>query len=138
MRINDLKSGDEIVTTYHLDIGSVTMFDTYAVTEFNEGILLDAQNYQYLAELLKDHFEHLDTFGYISNRLNAYAVVPTALMNTKPFNIPKAKVAIVSYNETSKNSSIFESNFYPFKPEIFGDLPKALAWVTSDDLVPTC
>lgn len=138
MRISDLKSTEEIVTTYHLDIGSVTMFEKYVVTEFKEGILLDAQNYQYLAELLRDHFEHLDTFGYISNRLNAYAVVPTALMDTKPFNIPKAKVAIVSYNEISKNSSIFESNFYPHKPEIFSDLPNALAWVTNDEFIPTC
>ena len=138
MRISDLKSTEEVVTIYHLDIGIVTMFDTFVVTEFNEGILLDAQNYQYLAELLKDHFEHLDSFGYISNRINAYAVVPTALMNTGTFNIPKAKVAIVSYNEISKNSSIFESNFYPFKPEIFDDLVNALAWVTSNPLVTAC
>lgn len=138
MSISELKSIEDIETIYHLDIGSVTMFENYLVTEFKEGVLLDALNYQYLASLIKDHFEHLDTFGYISNRLNAYAVVPTALMNTEPFNIPNAKVAIVSYNETSKKSSIFESNFYPFKPEIFDNLPNALAWVTSDDLITNC
>ncbi|AWH72782.1 hypothetical protein DCS32_00950 [Dokdonia sp. Dokd-P16] len=138
MSISELKSLEEIETIYHLDIGSVTMFKNYLVTEFKEGVLLDAKNYQYLASLIKDHFEHLDTFGYISNRLNAYAVVPTALMNTEPFNIPKAKVAIVSYNETSKRSSIFESKFYPFKPTIFDSLPEALDWVTSDNSITAC
>jgi len=138
MKISDLKSKEEIVTTYHLDIGSVTMFDTYVVAEFNEGILLDTQNYQYLAELIKDHFDHLESFGYVSNRLNAYAIEPIALMAKSPFNIPKAKVAIVSYNETSKKSSVFESNFYMYKPEIFDNLPNALAWITSEKLVPNC
>ena len=128
MKINELKSQKEITSVYHLDFGTVTMFETYLVTEFKEGILLNAEKYLHLATLVQDHFSHLNTFGYVANRMFPYAVVPTDLINSRSYITPDVKVAIVNYDDRAKESSIFEKSFYPFKTKIFDDLSSALYW----------
>lgn len=129
MKINQLDIVQNIDSVYHLDIGSVYVFDKFLVTEFNEGILLNSEKYKLLGTIIEDHFSHLETFGFVANRIHKYATTPTELIEVKKNMTSIPRTAYVYYDESTKKSSIFESTFCPYEAAFFDTLEKALHWV---------
>ena len=129
MKINQLDIVQDADSVYHLDIGSIYVFDTFLVTEFNEGILLDYDKYKLIGAIIEDHFTHLESFGYIANRIHKYATTPTELIDVKKHMKSIPRTAYVYYDESTKESSIFESAFCPYEAAFFENLEKALHWV---------
>lgn len=132
MKINQLDIIQNIDSVYHLDIGSVYVFDKFLVTEFNEGILLNSEKYKLLGTIIEDHFSHLETFGFVANRIHKYATTPTELIEVKKNMTSIPRNAYVCYDESTKKSSIFESTFCPYEAAFFDGLEKALHWVNAD------
>lgn len=129
MEINQLDIIKDIDTVYHLDIGCVYVFDTFLVTEFNEGILLDHEKYKLIGNIVEDHFSHLENFGYIANRIYKYATTPTELIDLKKHMKSIPRTAHVYYDESTRESCLFESSFCPYESGFFDSLQKALHWV---------
>lgn len=57
----------------NVKLGSVYLFDNYIVTEFNEGVDVNFDNFQEVTDIIKNHFGHRP-FGFIANRSNSYSI----------------------------------------------------------------
>lgn len=131
MKINELSIINSRKAAYHLDIGCIHIFETFLVTEFNEGILLDYNKYKLIGKIVENHFSHLRRFGYIANRIHRYSTTPTELLEVKKHMKTIPHTAHVYYDEFTKESSIFESTFCPYEAAFFDNLEDAVNWVNS-------
>ena len=89
----------------NVKLGSVYLFDNFIVTEFNEGVDINFNNFNEVTDIIKTHFDNRP-FGFIANRLNSYSI---DLNDATQFNtnFPNLKAyAIVVYN--SMTQGIFE------------------------------
>lgn len=115
--------------TLELDFGKVWFKENILIAEFNEGILFDVDNNRQLLEIGKNTFGG-EPYGYISNRINSYAVNP--MVYRESANAPNLKaIAVVSKNETSRQNAILERQFYRDSNsfEVFENLEEALTWI---------
>ncbi len=129
MRINELDIFKEADTVYHTDFGTLVIFKNFLVAELKEGVLMDEANYLGMSEILKAHYGHLESFGYISNRIFSYALMPTVLEQARSIINADIQIAIVNYSELSKRSAEYEKNFFPYNTELFENLDNALNWI---------
>ncbi|MCH4823029.1 hypothetical protein ML462_07560 [Gramella lutea] len=113
-----------------LDFGSVYIHENILIAKLNEGILFDVESNQKLLELGSQIFKD-ENYGYISHRVNSYAVDPMVYFESaNKFNL-KA-IAVVSENEiTRRNAEEVEKKFYRnsncFK--VFQTLEEAVEWI---------
>ncbi len=132
MRINELLLDQEVEKVYHLDIGTLNFFSNYLVSEINEGVTLGAKNIVKITDLVKNHFDESDIFGYISNRINPYAIIPTDLhLMSNGFKSPP-KIAIVNYSQRALQVAGYERKFWPTGVSFFRNLPLAVSWVSNE------
>lgn len=112
-----------------LDFGKVWFKDNILIAELNEGILFDVENNRKLLEIGKDVFSN-ESYGYISHRVHSYAVNPMVYRESANTVNLKA-IAVVTNNETCKNNTLLERQFYkdanPF--EVFDTLDQAFNWI---------
>lgn len=112
-----------------LDFGKVWFKDNILIAELNEGILFDVENNRQLLEIGKKTFQD-KPYGYISNRVNSYAVNPLVYRESAKTGNLKA-IAVVSTNVVCRNNAVLEKQFYrdsnPF--EIFSTLGEAFEWM---------
>lgn len=99
------------------------------VTECNEGVLLDVQKNRKVLELAGEVFDN-GSFGYISNRINSYAVDPMVYRESAAHPQLTA-IAVVSDSELARNSAKLEKQFYTNKNpfNIFSSLEEAKDWI---------
>ncbi|AVR46286.1 hypothetical protein C7S20_14000 [Christiangramia fulva] len=114
-----------------LDFGKVIIHKNILIAKLNEGILFDVESNRKLLDLGKEIFKGED-YGYISHRVNSYAVDPMVYFESANVRNLKA-IAVVSYNEfTRKNAEMVERNFYKDPENAFGvfvTLEEAVAWM---------
>lgn len=116
-----------IVREYHLDIGTVQIFDNYMVSSFNEGTTITLERAYQIIGISEIHFRDKD-FGYISLRKNSYAVDPTIYNYIRGLENLKA-FAIVSKKEIDMHNFKIEKLFYKKNMEFFIEYDNAVAWV---------
>ncbi len=118
-----------MINILELDFATIRIYENLIVTECNEGVLLDVPKNRKVLELAAEVFNN-DSFGYISHRINSYAVDPMVYRESAAHPQLKA-IAVVSNSEMARNSAKLEKQFYtnknPFK--IFSSLEEAKIWI---------
>tara|TARA_R100000935_G_C2784314_1_gene143113 strand:+ start:438 stop:815 length:378 start_codon:yes stop_codon:yes gene_type:complete len=114
-----------------LDFGKVWFKDNILIAELDEGILLDVESNRKLLEIGKKNFGD-DPYGYISYRVNSYAVNPMVYLDSASISNLKA-IAVVSTNDMCRNNAVLERQFYKDSNsfEVFATLDEAVSWVQS-------
>lgn len=113
-----------------LDFGKVYFKKNILIAEINEGILFDVEHNRILLEIGKHHFDN-QNYGYISYRVNSYAVNPMVYLESASFTNLRA-IAVVSTNPTCKQNAVLERQFYKEHNsfEVFSTLEDAIAWIS--------
>lgn len=120
-----------IESAIELDFGKITVTENILISELNEGILFDVHNNRELLEIGKKVFNGKN-YGYISHRVNSYAVNPMVYLESS--NTPTLKaIAVVSKNPICKQNTVLERQFYKNTSsfEVFDSLEEAIVWVKS-------
>ncbi|MCP9200336.1 hypothetical protein MKO06_10475 [Gramella sp. GC03-9] len=116
--------------TIQLDFGSVRIKENILIAKLNEGILFDVENNQKLLVLGQEVFKDKN-YGYISHRVNSYAVDPLVYFESAQVENLKA-IAVVSDNEmTRRNAEEVERKFYKDSNcfGVFKTLEEAEQWI---------
>lgn len=118
-----------IESAIKLDFGKITITDNILIAELNEGILFDVQNNRELLRIGKKVFNGND-YGYISHRVNSYAVNPMVYIESSSTPTLKA-IAVVSDNPICKQNTLLERQFYKDTSsfEVFDSLEEAIVWI---------
>lgn len=113
-----------------LEFGSVYTHGNILIAKLDEGILFDVESNQKLLDLGSEIFQGKN-YGYISHRVNSYAVDPMVYLESANTQNLKA-IAVVSENEmTRRNAEVVEKKFYKDSNcfEVFQTLEEAFAWI---------
>ena len=113
-----------------LDFGKVIIHENILIAKLNEGVLFDVENNRKLLELGNEIFKG-ENYGYISHRVNSYAVDPMVYFESANTKNLKA-IAVVSENEmTRRNAEQVERKFYKNSNsfEVFQTLEEAVIWI---------
>lgn len=112
-----------------VDFGKITIIQNILIAELNEGILFDVENNRKLLKLGNKIFKGMP-YGYISNRVNSYAVNPMIYLESSSTINLKA-IAVVSSNPVCQQNILLEKQFYKDKNsfEVFDTLEAAINWI---------
>lgn len=118
-----------IITKVELDCGVILVHDRILINEMNEGALLDVETNRKILKIGSDLFGG-KPFGYISHRINSYAVNPMVYRESAEHTQLKA-IAVVSANPMARESALVEQKFYTNKNlfQIFSSLEEAKSWM---------
>ncbi len=118
-----------IESAIELDFGKITIIDNILIAELNEGILFDVENNRKLLNLGNKIFKGMP-YGYISNRVNSYAVNPMIYLESSSTINLKA-IAVVSNNLVCQQNTLLEKQFYKDEDsfEVFETLEAAINWI---------
>lgn len=122
-----LNNSPDVVREYHLEFGTIKVYDDYMVSNFDEGTTITLERAYQLIGISEIHFRGRN-FGYISHRSNSYAVDPTIYTYLRGMNNLKA-FAIVSRKEIDMHNFGIEKLFYKKSMEFFIEYNNALAWI---------
>lgn len=116
-------------TELKLDFGKLIFIDNILVAELNEGILLDVEKNRILLKIGRKVFKN-GSYGYISNRVNSYAVNPMIYLDSSSTPTLKA-IAVVSTNPICRQNTMLERQFYKNNNsfEVFKTLEEAINWI---------
>ncbi|WP_178985452.1 hypothetical protein [Winogradskyella helgolandensis] len=113
---------------YHLKLGRIFLYQNYIVTEFDEGVDINFENFKELSQIIEQNFKD-QPFGFIANRINSYSInLNDAELFNKTFNNAIA-YAIVAYSNRTKRIIEIESHFFKFNKKVFHNFENALDWV---------
>lgn len=113
-----------------LNFGKVNIHENILIAKLNEGVLFDVESNKKLLEIGAEIFKGKN-YGYISHRVNSYAVDPMVYMESANVSNLKA-IAVVSENEmTRKNAEGVEKKFYKDSNcfGVFQTLEEAVTWI---------
>lgn len=119
-----------MIEKVELGCGVIWVHDKILINEMNEGALLDAETNKMILETGTRIFKN-EVFGYISHRVNSYAVNPMVYRDSAEHPLLKA-IAVVSQNQMVRESARVEQQFYTNKNsfKIFDSLEEAKIWMT--------
>tara|TARA_R110001632_G_scaffold215464_1_gene342603 strand:- start:808 stop:1221 length:414 start_codon:yes stop_codon:yes gene_type:complete len=129
MYIRDISQITEAQAIYHIDIGTLTVFDTYIVAEFNEGLAIGFDNGREMLGIIYDHFSDSGNFGFICNRVHAFSMIPTDLYQLDELFTNSPKIAIINYSTLGRLIAEYERSYWPFPIALFNDLSAGIIWV---------
>ena len=124
-----------IVREYLLDVGKIQVFDNYLVSIFDKGATLTLERAYQIIGISEIHFRDKN-FGFISHRINSYAIDPTVYTYFRQLESLKA-FAVVSKKEVDMHNFHIEKLFYKNPMKYFIDYQKALKWVRSRVVLST-
>jgi len=113
-----------------LDFGSAYIHENILIAKLDEGVLFDVGSNQKLLEIGSEIFKGAK-YGYVSYRVNSYAVDPMVYLESANAKNLKA-IAVVSENEmTRRNAEEVEKKFYKDNNcfEVFQTLEEAVNWI---------
>lgn len=116
-----------IVREYLLDVGKIQVFDNYMVSIFEEGATLTLERAYQIIGISEIHFRDRN-FGFISHRINSYAIDPTVYTYLRQLDNLKA-YAVVSTKEVDMHNFHIEKLFYKKPMKFFVDYQNGLEWV---------
>ncbi|AJR04961.1 hypothetical protein [Siansivirga zeaxanthinifaciens] len=112
------------------DLGHLYFFKNFIISEFNEGVEVNFNSFETVRFLTEKHFQN-QPYGFISNRVNSYAIKLTdAPLFLKTCHAMKA-YAVVTYNEFTEGVLKLEKHFFNFNRENFYSVENAVSWVES-------
>ncbi len=117
----------DFIKEYQLEIGKVTVYENYLISEFNEGITLSLDTSLELIGVTEVHFRE-KPFVYITNRVNSYAVDPTMYLKVKDIETLKG-IAVVSDKECDYHNLKIEKHFFKKPMHLFHTIAEATDWV---------
>lgn len=112
-----------------LECGILRVQDRILINEMDEGALLDVETNRRILEIGSEIFNN-EVFGYISHRINSYAVNPMVYRDSAEHPLLKA-IAVVSQSEMRRENARIEQQFYTNKNsfKIFSSLEEAVTWM---------
>ncbi len=113
-----------------LDFGTAYIHENILIAKLNEGVLFDVDSNQKLLDLGAEIFKGKN-YGYISHRVNSYAVDPMVYFESANAKNLRA-IAVVSENEmTRRNAEEVEKKFYKDNScfKVFQTLEEAVTWI---------
>ena len=116
-----------VLKEYHLDIGTVKVFDNFMVATFDEGATITLERAYQIIGISEIHFRGRK-FGYISLRKNSYAIDPIIYTYLRGLDNLKA-FAIVSKKEIDMHNFKIEKLFYKKNMEFFIEYENAIVWI---------
>ena len=116
-----------IVREYLLDVGKIQVYDNYMVSIFDEGATLTLERAYQIIGISEIHFRNRN-FGFVSHRINSYAIDPTVYTYLRQLDNLKA-FAIVSNKEVDMHNFHIEKLFYKNAMKLFVDYHKAVKWI---------
>lgn len=118
-----------MIDKIELDCGVLRVQDRILINEMDEGALLDVETNRKILEIGSEIFEN-EIFGYISHRINSYAVNPMVYRDSAEHPLLKA-IAVVSESEMRRENARIEQQFYTNKNsfQIFSSLEEAMTWM---------
>lgn len=116
-----------VVKEYHLDIGTVKVFENFMVSTFDEGATITLERAYQIIGISEIHFRGRK-FGYISLRRNSYAIDPIIYTYLRGLDNLKA-FAIVSKKEIDMHNFKIEKLFYKKSMEFFIEYENAIVWI---------
>ncbi|WP_394748508.1 hypothetical protein [Spongiimicrobium salis] len=110
--------------------GKFYLFDTFVISEINEGILMNWDDHgKLVAEELSHLYDHNGAnLIYISNRVHAYSVKPADWIKFFRFGYQIKGYGIINYNRKGYPNGLLEKLFIPSKVQRFSSLEKAIQW----------
>ena len=127
MSITETPLYKNIISHKTISLGNIFFFKNYLVTEFNEGVEINYNNFEAVRELIRDHFGN-ESFGLISNRINSYSIVITDAPLFNQCESLKA-YATVTYSLFAERVFNVENYFLKFNKQNFNSLTDAQNWV---------
>lgn len=116
-----------IVREYYLDVGKIQVFDNYMVSIFDEGATLTLERAYQIIGISEIHFRDR-AFGFISHRINSYAIDPIVYTYLRELDNLKA-FAIVSSKEVDMHNFNIEKMFFKKPMKFFIEYQNGLDWV---------
>ncbi len=118
-----------------MDVGKIQVFDNYLVSIFDQGATLTLERAYQIIGISEIHFRDKN-FGFISHRINSYAIDPTVYTYFRQLENLKA-FAVVSNKEVDMHNFHIEKLFYKNPMKYFIDYQKALKWVRNRVILST-
>ncbi|MEW7292663.1 hypothetical protein [Aquimarina sp. 2304DJ70-9] len=109
---------DYLLEKYITNIGTYYFYNQYIIAEIIEGAKVNLEQTNKLIPLINKHYGNEKSFGYISNRINSYAISPLNHLQCPGIDMPNFKgFAVVTYTTTSTINVEIEKRFVkiPFK-----------------------
>ncbi|CAM3407698.1 hypothetical protein [Aequorivita lipolytica] len=116
-----------MIKTLHFDFGEIRVFKNFVVVIMKEGITVKPEDNQHLVNISKEYFSER-CFGYITYRINSYAVNPMVYIETSKIENLVA-FAVVSAEGLKVSNLQLEKRFITIPFEHFSDLDNAKNWV---------
>jgi len=115
---------------FNLKICKAFLYENYIITEFNEGVDINFENFKELSKIIEESFKN-EPFGFIANRVNSYSInLNDAALFNKTF--PNAiAYAIVAYSPRTERIIEIENYFFKFNKKVFRNFENAITWVES-------
>jgi hypothetical protein len=131
MTINSPNHNLKDYTHVKVKLGDLYFFKNYIITEFDEGVHINFENFSDVAELIKINYNN-EPFGFIANRINSYSMdLNDAHLYHKAFPNLKA-YAVVVYKSLTKAVFELENQFFQFNRMAFQKLENAIEWVDEE------
>lgn len=131
MRILESNLRSSIRHTHLLKAGPVYVFDTFLVTEFYEGSVIDYDCFKAIYSLLDTYSNGDRGYGFVSNRINSYSVKATDFVTlAKERKAGQTYLsAIVTYDSFGQQMFSFEKQIYQCNSSVFTGIESALHWL---------
>lgn len=131
MQFIDSNHAQEAIETLELPYGNFYFLDRLVITEVKEGVTFTLEKAWPVITFAENLYGKNVEIGYISNRVNHYAVKPRDWIRFfKENNCVKA-VGLVSYTPVGLTNILFEKVFIPTATKRFSSLDHAIAWTRS-------
>jgi len=132
MKVAESSLKKDIRKIITLEQGPVYIFDQFVITEFNQGITVDEDCFLNLLQILENASVEKEHFGFISNRVNSYAVDAFAYKKVTQYAIRTYTSAFVIYTKRMEIAVSFEEYVYSQKLSIFSEMETAIKWLYSE------
>lgn len=124
----NLPTTNKPLKTYTLKVGKIFLYENYVLTEFNEGVDLNFESFNDVAEIILISYRD-KPFGFIANRTNAYSIkLKDVFACNKAYKNLKA-YAIITHHGLTEDIIKIENHFFNFNRKIFRDFESAKYWV---------
>ncbi|MDC7999934.1 hypothetical protein POV26_02710 [Aequorivita todarodis] len=116
-----------MIDTLHFEFGEVRVFKNFVVVVMKEGITVQPEHNDDLENIAKKYYKGRK-FGYITYRINSYAVNPMVYLKTSEIENLVA-FAVVSTNGLKTSNLELEKRFLKKPLKHFSSLDEAKNWV---------
>jgi hypothetical protein len=139
MKILESSIKNQIKHIHLLKEGPAYIFENFVVTEFKEGATIDYECFKEIYALLDTYSGGDKQFGFLSNRVNNYAVKATdfIVLAQERKDATRYKSGVINYDIEGHQMFSFEKQFYKCDTKQFFGLNQAIHWA-APHLMATC